>query len=177
MHIFDLLHCLHSVDACTKSLELLLMPHVLHLWHVLHLRNQLRESIVLDAHFHSATENIFLSRVLLHMAHSLRSSRAAYVVQRHLSGAIERWSVKQRLHSLHVSQLLQRVWKAVSSSLLQCWNSEAGLCFLQAVHLYGHVSGAHSWHIQRPCVFSRSCLTWNAWWHELQARKAYFCWS
>ena len=130
------------------------MPHVLHLWHVLHLRNQLRESIVLDAHFHSTAENIFLSNVLLHMAHSLRSSRAAHVVQKRLSGAIERWSVKQRLHSLHVSQLLQRVWKAVSSSLLQCWNSAAGLCLLQAVHLYGHASGAQSWHTRWPSEFS-----------------------
>ena len=75
---------------------------------------------------------------------------------------------------MHVSQALQRVWKAVSSSLLQCWNSEAGLCFLQAVHLYGHASGAQSWHILRPSELSRSWLLWNALWHELQARKRYF---
>ena len=90
MHFFVQLRCLHFVGACRKSFELLLMPHVLHLWHVLHLKNQFWESIVLDAHFHSAAENIFLSKVLLHMAHSLRFSRAAHVVQRHLSGAIER---------------------------------------------------------------------------------------
>ena len=120
---------------------------------------------------------MFLSSVLLHMEHSWRFARAAHFVHSLVSGAMERWSVKHRLHSLHVSQLLQRVWKAVSSSLLQCWNSEAGLCLLQAVHLYGHASGAHSWHIQRPSVFSRSCLIWNAWWHELQARKAYLSWS
>ena len=109
------------------------------------------------------------------MEHSWRFAREAHFVHRLVSGAMERWSVKHRLHSFHVSQLL--VWKAVSSSLLQCWNSEAGLCLLQAVHLYGHASGAHSWHILRPSEFSRSWLIWNALWHELQARKRNFCWS
>ena len=98
------------------------------------------------------------SSVLLHIEQFLRCAAASHFVHRRVSGAMERWSVKLRLQSVHVSQLMQRVWKAVSSSLLQCWNSEAGLCLLQAVHLYGHASGAHSWHIQRFSVFSRSWL-------------------
>ena len=96
------------------------------------------------------------------MVHSLRLARAAHFVHSLVSGAMERWSVKQRLHSMHVSQLLQRVWKAVSNSLLQCWNSVAGLCRLQAVHLYGHASGAQSWHILRPSELSRNWLIWKA---------------
>ena len=96
------------------------------------------------------------------MEHSLRFARASHFVHSLVSGAMERWSVKHRLHSLHVSQLLQRVWKAVSSSLLQCWNSEAGLCLLQAVHLYGHASGAQSWHMLRPSELPRNWLTWKA---------------
>ena len=46
--------------------------------------------------------------------------------------------------------------------------------FLQAVQLYGHASGAQSWHIIRASAFSRSWLIWNAFWHKLQARKRYF---
>ena len=78
---------------------------------------------------------------------------------------------------MHVSQVLQRVWKAVSMSFREWVNAEAGLYSLQAVHLSGHASGAHSWHILRPSEFSRSWLIWNALWHELQARKAYLSWS
>ena len=81
-----------------------------------------------------------------------------------------------RWHAVHVSQLLQRVWKTVSRSLLLWRKYEPSVCCVQAVHLYGHASGAHSWHIQRPSVFCRSCLIWNARWHELQTRKAYLSW-
>ena len=45
---------------------------------------------------------------------------------------------------------------------------------MQTVHLYGHASGAQSWHIIRPSAFVRSRLIWNAFWHKLQARKRYF---
>ena len=105
----------------------------------------------------------------MQVAHSSRLARAAHFVHSLVSGAMERWSVKHRLHSLHVLQLLQQVWKAVSEYLLQWLNSEAGLCRVQAVHLYGHASGAQSWHILRPSELSRSWLLWNALWHELQA--------
>ena len=111
------------------------------------------------------------------MEHSFGFARAAHFLHSLVSGTMQRWSVKHRLHSVHVSQLLQRVWTAVSSFLLQWWNSEAGLCFLQAVHLYGHASGAHSWHNLRPSELSRNLLVWNDLWHELQARKTYFSWS
>ena len=103
------------------------------------------------------------------MEHSWRFARAAHFVHSLVSGAMERWSVKQRLHSMHVSQLLQRVWKAVSRSVLEWLNAEAGLYSVQAVHLYGQASGAHSWHSRRPSAFSRSWLSWKDLRHMLQA--------
>ena len=75
---------------------------------------------------------------------------------------------------MHVSQALQRVWKAVSSSFLEWLKAEAALYSVQAVHRYGQASGAHSWHSLRPSAFCHSWLSCKDLRHMLQALYWYF---
>ena len=80
---------------------------------------------------------------LLQTVHVLRAAFRKHVEHLRSSGANARKSTKRVPQSGQVSQLLHRLWKLRSSSLFVARNSEADFHVLQAVHLYGHASGAH----------------------------------
>ena len=117
------------------------------------------------------------ARDLLQIAHSLRLAWAAQAMHKLLSGVIFRWSVKDRLQAVQVSQAKQRVWYAASNALLVSLKFDSGFWLLHTVHLMGHADGKQPWHIRRPSSSSRKCWLWNALWQRVHALKAYFsCW-